>query len=93
MIFVIPCHKRHGREFVISSKTADHKAIAATVLALWVLTGFVFSQDALFAPDPLDPDAYDLSVWNNVKPGIQSGFGSLDVSYSKSIPPKGTIAN
>ena len=78
---------------MISNKTADHKAIAAAVFALWVLTGFVFSQDALFAPDPLDPDAYDLSVWNSVKPGIQSGFGSLDVSYSKSIPPKGTIAN
>lgn len=44
-------------------------------------------------PEAADPDTYDLSVWNNVKPGIQSGFGSLDVSYSKSIPPKGTIAN
>ena len=93
MIFVIPCHKRHGREFVISNKTADRKAIAAAVFALWVLTGLVISQEALFTPDPSDPDAYDLSVWKSVKPGIHSGFGSLDVSYPKSIPPKGTIAN
>jgi hypothetical protein len=78
---------------VISNKTADRKAIAAAVFALWVLTGFIISQDAMFAPDPSDPDAYDLSVWKSVKPGIHSGFGSLDVSYSKSIPLKGTIAN
>ena len=78
---------------MISSKTADHKAIAATFFALWVLTGVVFSQDAVFAPDPLDPDADDLSAWKSVKPGIHSGFGSLDVSYPKSIPPKGPIPN
>jgi len=77
---------------VISCRTEDHKAIAAAFFALWVLTGFVISQDTLFAPDPLDPDAYDMSVWKSVKPGIYSGFGSLDVSYSKSIPPMGPIA-
>ncbi len=78
---------------MISNRTTDRKAIAATFIALWVLTGSVLSQDALFAPDPVDPAAYDLSVWNSVGPGIHSGFGSLDVSYPKSIPPKGTIAN
>ena len=58
---------------MISNKTADRKAIAAAVFALWVLTGLVISQEALFTPDPADPDAYDLSVWKSVKPGIQSG--------------------
>jgi hypothetical protein len=43
--------------------------------------------------EPDDPDTYDLTVWNKVGPGIQSGFGILDVSYSKSIPPQGTIGN
>jgi hypothetical protein len=55
-----------------------------------------FSGDqhkAELPPEAADPDTYDLSVWNNVKPGIQSGFGSPDVSYSKSIPPKGKIEN
>ena len=78
---------------MILNKTADRKALAASVLALWVLTGLAISQEALFTPDPSDPDAYDLSVWKSVKPGIQSAFGSLDISYSKSIPPKGPIAN
>jgi len=78
---------------VILKRAAVHKAIAAAVIALWVLTGSALSQDALFAPDPPDPDAYDLSVWNNVKPGIRSGFGSLDVSYPKGIPPQGPVSN
>lgn len=78
---------------MISNRTADRKALAAAVLALWVLTGLVISQEVPFTPDPSDPDAYNLSVWKSVKPGIQSGFGSLDISYSKSIPPKGLIAN
>jgi sialate O-acetylesterase len=38
-------------------------------------------------PEPADPDKPDLSVWKNIKPGIHSGFGSIDVAYSKSIPP------
>ena len=41
--------------------------------------------------EPADPDTYDLSVWDNVKPGIHSGFGSPDVHYSKSIPPEGEM--
>lgn len=45
-----------------------------------------------FPPEPEDPDTYDMSVWGNIKPGIHSGFGSIDVPYSKSIPPEGEIA-
>ena len=41
------------------------------------------------APEPSDPDKHDLSAWKNVKPGIHSGFGSIDVAWSKSIPPVG----
>jgi len=33
-----------------------------------------------------------MSVWENIKPGLHSGFGSMDVAYSKSIPPGGDIA-
>jgi hypothetical protein len=71
----------------------DRKAIAAAVLALWVSTGTGISQEALFAPEPPDPGIYDLSAWKSVKPGVHSGFGSLDVSYPKSIPPQGPISN
>jgi hypothetical protein len=38
-----------------------------------------------------DPDTYDMSVWEDIEPGIDSGFGSTDIAYSKSIPPKGNI--
>jgi len=41
--------------------------------------------------EPADPDTYDMSVWETVEPGIHSGFGSTDVSYSKSIPPEGSV--
>ena len=41
--------------------------------------------------EPADPETYDLSVWKTIQPGIHSGFGSVDVAYSKSIPPGGTI--
>ncbi len=37
--------------------------------------------------EPADPDKYDMSVWKNVKSGIHSGFGSLDVADSRSLPP------
>ena len=49
-------------------------------------------QKAEFTPEPADPDSYDMSVWENIKPGLHSGFGSMDVAYSKSIPPGGDIA-
>ncbi len=44
-----------------------------------------------FPSEPADPDSFDLSVWEDVMPGIHSGFGSLDLAYSKSIPPAGDI--
>ena len=44
------------------------------------------------APEPSDPDKHDLSAWKNVKPGIHSGFGSIDVAWSKSIPQVGGVA-
>ena len=49
-------------------------------------------QKTEFTPEPADPDSYDMSVWGNIKPGPHSGFGSMDVAYSKSIPPGGDIA-
>lgn len=49
-------------------------------------------QKAEFTPEPADPDSYDMSVWEDIKPGLHSGFGSIDVAYSKSIPPGGDIA-
>jgi len=44
-----------------------------------------------FPPEPEDPDTYDMSVWEDIDPGIYSGFGSVDVAYPKSIPPSGNI--
>ncbi len=44
-----------------------------------------------FSSEPADPDNWDMSVWQNVEPGTHSGFGSLDISYPKSIPPEGQI--
>jgi hypothetical protein len=43
-------------------------------------------------PEPADPDKYDMSVWKNIETGIHSGFGSIDIAYSKSIPPPGQIS-
>ena len=43
------------------------------------------------SPEPADPDTYDMSVWENIESGIFSGFGSIDIAYSKSIPPVGNI--
>jgi len=45
-----------------------------------------------YPPEPADPDKYDMSVWGKVNPGIHSGFGSADRTYSKSIPPAGEIS-
>ena len=43
------------------------------------------------SPEPVDPDLFDLSVWNKVEPGIHSGFGSADLAYPRSVPPVGNI--
>ncbi len=45
-----------------------------------------------YPPDPADPDKYDRSVWEKVTMEIHSGFGSMDRTYSKSIPPAGEIS-
>ena len=41
--------------------------------------------------EPADPDKQDMSVWKNIKPGVHASFGSLDVAYSKNIPPQGKV--
>ena len=43
------------------------------------------------ATEPADPDKHDGSVWKGIKPGIHSGFGSMDIAYSKSVPPTGKV--
>lgn len=52
---------------------------------------FAGKYSTKFTPEPADPDKQDLSFWKNVQPGIHSGFGSIDVAYSKSIPPSGNM--
>ena len=49
-------------------------------------------QKTELTPEPADPDIHDMSVWHQVEPGIHSGFGSIDVAYSKSVPPEGNIS-
>ena len=44
-----------------------------------------------FSSEPADPDNWDVSVWENLKPVIHSGFGSIDIAYPRSIPPGGQI--
>ena len=63
------------------------------LIFLIILSGFSCTNKSVTEPfeEPADPDAYDLSVWETVGSGIHSGFGSLDVAYSKSIPPEGNI--
>ncbi len=45
-----------------------------------------------FSAEPADPDNPGIAVWEQVAPGIHSGFGSLDKAYSKSTPPEGRVA-
>ena len=42
--------------------------------------------------EPTDPDQYDLSVWNKVLPGVNSGFGSVDLVEIKGLPPAYEVA-
>ncbi len=44
------------------------------------------------AIEPADPDKQDAASWKDIRPGIHSGFGSIDVAYSKSTPPAGSVA-
>ena len=64
-------------------------ALIVVGIAFCVLSSYSETQTG--QTEPVDPDTYDMSVWGNVEPGIHSGFGSIDVAYSKSIPPKGEI--
>lgn len=42
--------------------------------------------------EPTDPDPPSAAVWKDIQPGIHSGFGSMDVADSKSLPPAGQPA-
>ena len=70
------------------------KKLTAGILFLFVVLGFSFDTGKYpeLPYEPADPDTYDLSVWEKVKSGIHSGFGSIDSSWSKSIPPMGNAA-
>jgi hypothetical protein len=67
------------------------KKVAVAILIFLAILGFSFNniRQADLRSEPADPDTYDISVWKNIEPGIHSGFGSIDVAYSKSIPPGG----
>ena len=43
-------------------------------------------------PDPVNPAADEISAWKTIKPGVQTGFGSTDIAYEKSLPPSGKIS-
>lgn len=66
--------------------------IKTSLLFLFIFIACQNSQVIDFSVEPADPDTYDLSVWDDIATGVHSGFGSLDSSYSKSIPPKGEIS-
>lgn len=70
-----------------SPKITTCKLILLAVLCL----SFSSKQTIKLSQEPDDPDKQTLSVWKNIKPGIHSGFGSIDIAYSKSIPPSGNI--
>lgn len=68
-----------------------------STLGVFILLSFLFlsfsdKQNKNFIAEPTDPDTYDMSVWKAIKPGVHSGFGSIDIVYSKSIPPVGKVA-
>ena len=43
-------------------------------------------------PDPVNPAADEISAWKTINPGVQTGFGSTDIAYPKSLPPSGKIS-
>lgn len=68
-----------------------------STLGIFILLTFLFlsfsnKQINNFIAEPADPDKQDMEVWKNIKPGVYSGFGSIDVAYPKSIPPAGKIS-
>ncbi len=44
-----------------------------------------------FSAEPEDPNKPDITVWQNEKPGVHSGFGTIDKAYLKSMPPEGPV--
>ena len=70
------------------------KKLTAGILFLFAVLSFTLNTGKYpeLPDEPADPDTYDLSVWEKVKPDIHSGFGSIDSSWSKSIPPVGNVA-
>lgn len=42
--------------------------------------------------EPDDPDTYDVGLWSSADEGLRGGFGSVDVRYSRSIPPQTGIS-
>lgn len=50
-------------------------------------------QKTGLTPEPADPDKYDMAVWSDIGSGLHSGFGSMDIAYSKSTPPRGTMTD
>jgi hypothetical protein len=73
--------------------TLIKKATASLVIFMTIFC-FACNHDRKteLIPEPADPDTQDMSVWENIKPGLHSGFGSIDVVYSRSIPPRGNIS-
>ena len=65
-------------------------AFYALMAVLPLFTGSKLKAE--LPPEAADPEARDLSVWKDIKPGLHSGFGSVDVAYPKSIPPAGDVA-
>ncbi len=61
------------------------------ILLAVLCLSFSSKQTIKVTPEPADPDKQDMSVWKNINSGIHSGFGSIDIAYSKSNPPGGSI--
>lgn len=57
-----------------------------TTIAVAMLLS-VFSYAAEMPPEPKESEEIDAAQWAKVTPGLHSGFGSLDVAYSKSQAP------
>jgi len=78
-------------------KDRDTKYISMLAGSIFVMLSLIciscnYKTQAGFPPEPEDPDTYDLSAWKDIDSGIHSGFGSVDASYPRSIPPSGNIS-
>lgn len=43
-------------------------------------------------PEPNDPNPVPVETWNEITPGLQGSFGSIDERYNRSTPPKISIS-